>query len=162
MSSPKPEILHFDGFFLSKSYKVSAKKVPKSYISWHCRVIQSLRKTDLWFQIWHEEFGEFSCEHWQVWKFALWCATFVESILCLSQKRTEKLCAITPKNDANFEDELTCALKNDMRNLATFDSTLKSLKICTLMGSFWAKYTIFKLKSYRGVLFHDTEIWCNT
>ena len=27
------------------------------------------RKTDLWFQIWHEEFGEFSPNHTKVWKF---------------------------------------------------------------------------------------------
>ena len=27
------------------------------------------RKTDFWFQIWHEEFGEFSPNHSKVWKF---------------------------------------------------------------------------------------------
>ena len=31
-------------FRLSKSYKVSAKKVQKSYLSWHRRVIQNLKK----------------------------------------------------------------------------------------------------------------------
>ena len=34
MSSRKSEILHFDGFLLFKSYKVSAKTVQKSYLSW--------------------------------------------------------------------------------------------------------------------------------
>ena len=53
-----------------------------------------------------------------------------------AKKSTEELCVITLKNDAKFEEELTCALKNDMRNLGNFDSTLESLKICTLMGSF--------------------------
>ena len=51
-------------------------------------------------------------------------------------KSTEELCVITLKNDAKFEEKLSCALKNDMRNLSNFDPTLKSLKICTLMGSF--------------------------
>ena len=51
-------------------------------------------------------------------------------------KSTEDLCVITLKNDAKLEEELTHALKNDMRNLANFDPTLKSLKMCTLMGSF--------------------------
>ena len=37
---------------------------------------------------------------------------------------------------------------------------LKSLKICTLMGSFWTKYVMFELKKYRGVMFHDSEEWC--
>ena len=37
----------------------------------------------------------------------------------------------------------------------------KVWKISTLMGSFWRKYIImFKLKKYRGVMFHDTEEWC--
>ena len=62
-------------------------------------------------------------------KFALWCATIVQSILCLSQKKYRR--DITLKNDAKFEEELTCALKNDVRILANFDATLK---ICTLMG----------------------------
>ena len=57
-------------------------------------------------------------------------------ILYLSQKSTEELCFITLKSDAIFEEELICALKNDMRNLENFDTKLESLKICTLMGSF--------------------------
>ena len=42
--------------------------------------------------------------------------------------------------DAPFEEELTCAFKNDMRDLANFhQSMFKSLKIGTLMGSFYPK-----------------------
>ena len=41
---------------------------------------------------------------------------------------TEELCVMTLKNDAKFEKKLTGALKNDMRNLANFDPTLKVLK----------------------------------
>ena len=37
---------------------------------------------------------------------------------------------------------------------------LESLKICTLMCSFWPTYIIFELKKYRGFIFHDTEEWC--
>ena len=33
-------------------------------------------------------------------------------------------------------------------------------KICTLMSSFWPKYIMFELKKYRGVIFHNTEEWC--
>ena len=28
------------------------------------------------------------------------------------------------------------------------------------MGSFWAKYTLFELKRYRGLPFYDSEEWC--
>ena len=60
-SSRKSVNLLFDWILLSKAYK-----------DW--------RKTDSWFQKWHEEFGEFWCEKWQVWMLAIWCATFLNSI----------------------------------------------------------------------------------
>ena len=42
VSSWKSNILHFsDGLPLTKSFKVSAKKVLASYLSWHWRVMQS-------------------------------------------------------------------------------------------------------------------------
>ena len=31
--------------------------------------------------------------------------------------------------------------------------------ICTLMGCFWSKYTMFKLRNNRGVVFDDTQNW---
>ena len=37
---------------------------------------------------------------------------------------------------------------------------LKVSKIFILMGSFWAKYILFELKKYRGVIFHETEEGC--
>ena len=51
-------------------------------------------------------------------------------------KGTEELCVITLQNDTKFEEELTYALKNDMENLANFDTTFESLKNRSLMGSF--------------------------
>ena len=45
-SSRKSENLHFDGFVLSKAYKVLDEKVQKSYFSWHWSVIQ--RKANSW------------------------------------------------------------------------------------------------------------------
>ena len=47
----------------------------------------------------------------------------------MSLKFTEELCIMTMKNDAKFEEELTCQFKIDMRNLTNFDpSTRKSQK----------------------------------
>ena len=47
----------------------------------------------------------------------------------MSLKFTEELCDVTMKNDAKFEEELTCRFKTDMRNLTDFDpSTQKSQK----------------------------------
>ena len=37
---------------------------------------------------------------------------------------------------------------------------LEVSKICTSIGSYCEKYLMFDLKKYRGVIFHDTEEWC--
>ena len=42
--------------------------------------------------------------------------------------------------DANFEGKLTCAFKDNMRNLANFhQSTFECLKIGIFIGSFYPK-----------------------
>ena len=46
--------LYFDRLFLLKVYKISAKKVQRSYVSWHWRMIQNLKKN---------QFGEFWSKH---------------------------------------------------------------------------------------------------
>ena len=77
-----------------------------------------------------------------------------------AKKGTEKLCVTTLKNGAKLE-EVIWALKNGMRNLANFDSTLENHKICSLLCSFWGKYIMLELKNFREVMCHDTEGWCN-
>ena len=48
----------------------------------------------------------------------------------MTLKLAEKLCFMTMKKNAKFEEELTCPFKPDMRNLTNFDwSTGKSKKI---------------------------------
>ena len=49
---------------------------------------------------------------------------------------------MTLKSDAKFEEKL---------------NHLKVSTICTMIGSYCAKYLIFDVKKYRGVVFHDTE-----
>ena len=47
----------------------------------------------------------------------------------MNLKFTGEFSVITMKNDAKFEEELTCQFKIDMRNLMNFDpSTQKSQK----------------------------------
>ena len=48
----------------------------------------------------------------------------------MSLKFTGELCVMTMKNDAKFEEELTCRFEIDIKNLMNFDpSTQKSKKI---------------------------------
>ena len=54
-----------------------------------------------------------------------------------------------------IEGKLTCAFKNDMRNLANFHQSMsKSLKIGTFIGSFYPKQKMSELNVYRGVMCH--------
>ena len=47
----------------------------------------------------------------------------------MSLRFTGESCVMTMKNDAKFEEELTCQFKIDMRNFMNFDpSTRKSQK----------------------------------
>ena len=60
--------------------------------------------------------------------------------------------------NAKFEGKMTCASKNDMRNLVKFhQSTFGILKIGTSIGSFYSKQKMYDLKIYRGVMCHDSE-----
>ena len=112
------------------------------------------RKSDLLFGKWHEEFGKFSPEHTEVSNLGLLLGPFIQNRKCMSLKFTGKLCVMTLKNDANFEEELTYQFKIDIKNLTNFGP---STKICILMGCFWPNYIMFELKKYRGVMFHGIE-----
>ena len=47
----------------------------------------------------------------------------------MSLKFTDELCIMTMKNDAKFEEELTCRFKIEMKNLTNFNlSTQNSQK----------------------------------
>ena len=50
---------------------------------------------------------------------------------------TQELSFMTLKSDAKFQEKLTCGLENEMANLASFTGVLESLKIATLMESFY-------------------------
>ena len=141
----KSENLHLEKVVLSKGYKVSDEKVQMSYVSWHWKVKQSLKKK---LTLGSKNLVRNSVNlNGAVASIKIWCATFVESILFLNQKNTEELCVITLKNDVKYEKELTWALKNDRRNLENFDSTLESFKISTLMGYFPAKNIMLEPKN---------------
>ena len=59
---------------------------------------------------------------------------------------------MTLECDAKFEENLTCGLENDMRNLANFDPRAhKIFKIGTFIVSFYPKQKMYDLKIYRGM-----------
>ena len=61
---------------------------------------------------------------------------FIQSRKCMGFKFTEELYAITMKNNAEFEEELTCQFKIDMKSFTNFDrSTQKSQKFAFLWAA---------------------------
>ena len=72
------------------------------------------RKTDLWLEKWHEEYGKFSPDQLKVTKLGYWWDPLIQSRKSMSLKSTEELYVMTMKNDAKFEEELTCHFKVDM------------------------------------------------
>ena len=46
----------------------------------------------------------------------------------MTLKFTKELCVMTMKNNAKFEEELTCHFKTEMWNLTNFDSSTQKSK----------------------------------
>ena len=94
------------------------------------------------------QFGKFSPEHLKVWKLGLWWDPFVQSRKGMTLKFTEELCVMTMKNNAKFEEKLTCHFKTDIRNLTNFDSsTWKSKKIALYLAPLTKEYNVWAKKS---------------
>ena len=110
----------------------------------YLQIYLTLLSTDLWFGKWHEEYGKFSPEQLKVSKLAYWWDPLIQSRKSVSLKSTEKLCVMTMKNDAKFEEELTCHFKVDMRNLTNFDLSTNGF----LLSKVYITWTKKVLMSY--------------
>ena len=130
--------LCFNWLLVAKVYIVWTAKVQTSYFSRHWRDMQILKKNwlVLWFEKRIEKFGILSPENLKVSKLGVWWDPFVQSRKGMTLKFSEELCVMAMKNNAKFEEELTCHFKTDMRNLMNFDSSIQKSKIFTLIGSF--------------------------
>ena len=67
---------------------------------------------------------QISPEHLEVLKLGLLSDHLLQSKKSMSLKITEELCVITMKNDAKFEEELTCRFKSGMKKLSNFDPSI--------------------------------------
>ena len=56
------------------------------------------------------------------------------------------------KIDTKFEGKMTCAFKNDMRDLANFYQSTREFQTGTLMGLFYPKQKMQELKMQGGVM----------
>ena len=99
------------------------------------------RGIDLSVQNWHKEFDKFWPEHSKILKICTLMGFFwTKYIMFEIKKSTVELCLMALNIDATFEGKMTCAFKNDMKNLANFcQSTFESVKVGALMGSIYPK-----------------------
>ena len=131
----------FDGILLSKEENVWAWNLRGSFVSWQWRMIQNLKRNWL-----------VSLKlTWGIWWILTWALENLKNLhfngMLLNKlynvwakNSIKELCLMAVNTDGKFEGKMTCVFKNDMRNLANFhQSTFKSLKIGTLMGSSYPK-----------------------
>ena len=144
--------LHFNGLILTKLYNVSAKQVQRSYVRLHSRLIESLKENWLMLlEIGMRNWLVSSQLTWGIWQILTWGLKNLKNLhfnrLLLTKvnnvwakNSVEELFLTELNTDAKFEGKMTCAFKNDMRNLAHFhQSIFGSLKFGTLMRSFCPK-----------------------
>ena len=114
----------FDGFVSTKGSKDLDEKVQKSYLSWHWRVKQSLKKN--WLFV-----SKMTCTSWVNCNVSSGKSENLHfHVLLLSlaykdsaKKLLKKLSIMALKSDPNVEEKLFFCLKNDIRNLMNFNSS---------------------------------------
>ena len=113
------------------------------------------RKTDFWFGKCHKEYGKCSPEQLKVSKLSYWCDPLIQSRKSVSLKSTEKLCVLTMKNDAKFEEELTCHFKTDILTwaLESPKNFLFNMLLLSKVYIVWAKKVqrSYLLWKWRGI-----------
>ena len=112
-----------------------------------------LKKTNLWFGKWHEEFEKFSPKQTKVSKLGLLLGPFVWSWKCMSLEFPGELCVITMKRNWL----LVRNLHGEFNKFLLERSNIS--QICTLMGCFWPKYIMSEIRKYRALMFDGTQYW---
>ena len=133
--------MHFDWILLPKAYKDLDEKIQKSYVSWHWRVSKVWRKTDAWFQKWHEEVTSGKSEnlHFDVLLFSI--------AFKVSAKKVQKnYLSWYWKKIQTLKKNSLFVWKMTWENWWTLTRTVESLKTCTLMGYLCRKYVMFEQK----------------
>ena len=110
------------------------------------------------FQSWHEEFDKFWPEHVKVSQIFILMGTFWANYILFELKKYRGVIFQETEGGWKIWRGIELSFQNWHQEFDKFwPEQSKVWKILTLMGFFWAKYILFKLKKYRGVTFHETE-----
>ena len=116
------------------------------------------RGIDLSFQTWHEEFDEFWPEHLKVSKTLILMCSFWEKYILFEPKKYSEVIFHETEEGYKIWRGIDSSFQNWHKKFDKFwPERSKVRKVFTLMSSLWAKYILFELKKFRGVMFHETE-----
>ena len=105
-------------------------------------------------QNWQKEFDKFWPEHSKVSEIF----TFWAKYILFELKRYRPVTVDETKEGYKILRGIDLSFQNWHKEFDKFwPEHSKVSKIFTLIGSFWAKYILFELKKYRGVIFNETE-----
>ena len=136
------------------------KKVQRSYLSWHWRVIQNLERNRL-------VVSKLTRGIWQILTWALgslknfpFNGFLLSKVYVVWAKKYRGVIFHDTEEWYKTWRGIDLSFENWHKKFDKFwPEHLKVSNIFTLMCSFWAKYILFELKKYREVIFHDTEEW---
>ena len=109
-------------------------------------------------QNWHKEFDKIWVEHSKASKIFILMGSSWAKYILLELKKFRGIIFHETEVGYTIWRGINLSFQNWHKE---FDKTWvdhsKVSKILILMGSFWAKYILFELKKYRGIIFHETE-----
>ena len=139
-------------------YIAWTKKVQRSYLSWNWRGTHILEKNKLVVSNWHKKFDKFWPEHSEVSKIFTLIGFFWANYIFFEQKKYRGVIFHETEKGYKIWRGIDLSFQNWHKEFdKIWPEHSKVSKIFILMGSFWAKYILFELKKYRGVIFHETE-----
>ena len=150
MQAVKSLKIYSDGLLLSKAYKDLNGKEQKSYVSWHWRVMQSLKRN--WFLIPKMTWGI-----WWIFMSAGRSENLPFDMLLLSIAYKVKF-QLKKKNDLSWHWRTIQTLKKNWlfvwrmtwRIWWILTQAVESLKIYSLIGYFCRKYVMFELNKQKS------------
>ena len=116
------------------------------------------RGIDLLFQNWHKEVDKIWPEHSKVSKTVILMGSFWPKYILFELKKYRGIIFHETEEGYKIWKGIDFSFQIGHKEFdKIWSEHLKVSKIFILMSSFWAKYILFELKKYRGIIFHETE-----
>ena len=146
------------GFFWAKYILFKLKKYRGVIFHETEERYQIWRGIDLSFQNWEKKFEKFWPEHSKVSTFFILMGFFWAKYILLKLKKYRAVIFHENEEEYKIWRGIDLSFQNWHKEFDKFWSEHSKLsKFLTLMGFFWAKYILLKLKKYRAVIFHENE-----